>query len=105
MLQVVGAMARALVFRRERLESVGADAIAIGGELDLDHLGTHLTQQSRAGRSRDELREIQHPVALQHLRLVRHQLFPPNLYYLPERTKLDDVSGQPSSAGPPRPTV
>ena len=74
-------MTRAFEFRRERLEPVGADAIAKRRKFELDNLSAHLTHQSRAGRSRDELGEIQNPVTFQHLRLVRHwSVLSPSLY-------------------------
>src|ERR1700674_4681085 len=80
-LQVVGAMTRALEFRRERLEPIGANAIAVRRKFELDNLGAHLTEHSRASRSRDELGEIQNPVAFQHLRLIRHwSALSPSLY-------------------------
>ena len=57
----------------ERLQAGGSGAIALGRDLHLDNLRAHLGENSAAGRSRDELAEIQHAVTLEHLWLVRHE--------------------------------
>src|SRR6266849_1580535 len=73
MLQVVAAVARALVFGSQRLEAAPAYAVAVWCKFDLDHLGAHFAQQPRTGWPGDELGEIQHAVALEHPWIIRHQ--------------------------------
>ncbi len=72
-LQVVGAVGGVLELGRLRLESAGAHAIAVRREFELDDLGAHLGEQPGAGRPRDELGEIENPIAFEHARLISHE--------------------------------
>ncbi len=70
-LEEVGALRRAL--RLPRLDALDARAIAMGRQLDLDHVGAELRQDARAGRPGHELRDVEHAIAGEHRRLGRHR--------------------------------
>ena len=76
-LKVIAALAGVLVLGRKRLESSGAHAVAGRREFDLDDLGAHLGQHARAGRSGNELGEVEDSIAFEHPRFIGHRCKPP----------------------------
>ncbi|MEA2648496.1 MAG: hypothetical protein QOG61_931, partial [Candidatus Binataceae bacterium] len=53
-------------------ERKGAGWIAVGRELNFDNLGAHLSHHERAGRTGDELREVENLEAIEHVRRLIH---------------------------------
>src|SRR6266851_9538850 len=50
-----------------------ARGIAVRREFDLDDLGAHLGEHQRAGRARNDLREVEHLVAVEDVPVFRHR--------------------------------
>src|ERR1700737_3337052 len=50
-----------------------ARGIAVRREFDLDDLGAHLGEHQRAGRARDDLRKVEHLVAVKDVPVFRHR--------------------------------
>ena len=50
--------------------------IAVTAALDLDYVGAHLAHDSRTGRARHEMREIENAVAFEHPERLSHLMNP-----------------------------